>query len=184
MQRFDEDALARAGVAGVLLLEGINDLGLTPATPEQVIARYTQLIDRAHAAGVKIWLGTITPASNAIIDGTGMAPDSENYRQRINSWIRGQRLADGFVDFDAAVRDPADPSTLLPALSLPAERERTSDSRTRQPDERQRPGAWVRARPVSRIGGVSPGSRRPAGRPGRPPRGPSPARGACRAPAR
>ncbi|MCK9929232.1 GDSL-type esterase/lipase family protein [Frankia sp. Mgl5] len=117
LQRFDEDALTRAGVAGVLLLEGINDLGLTPATPEQVISGYTQLIDRAHAAGVKIWLGTITPASNAIIDGTGTAPDSENYRQQINSWIRGQRLADGFVDFDAAVRNPADPSTLLPAYA-------------------------------------------------------------------
>ncbi|OHV42136.1 hypothetical protein BBK14_10935 [Parafrankia soli] len=63
---------------------------------------------RRGAAGCSA--STITPASNAVIDGTGTAPDGENYRQRINSWIRGQRLADGFVDFDAAVRDPADPS--------------------------------------------------------------------------
>ncbi|HEY3713465.1 MAG TPA: SGNH/GDSL hydrolase family protein [Jatrophihabitantaceae bacterium] len=116
-QRFDEDALRQAGVSGVLLLEGINDLGLSSRTPEEIIAGYTQLIDQSHAAGVRIWLGTITPAANSIVDGTLAAPDSEQYRQQINTWIRGQHLADGFVDFDAALRDPADPSTLLPAYA-------------------------------------------------------------------
>lgn len=117
LQRFDADALAKAGVGGVLLLEGINDLGLSSRTPEEIIAGYTQLINKAHAAGVRIWLGTITPAANSIVDGTGTAPESEQYRQQINTWIRGQHLADGVVDFDAALRDPAEPSTLLPAYA-------------------------------------------------------------------
>lgn len=117
LQRFGKDALSQAGIAGVLVLEGINDLGLTQSTADQVIAGYTQLISQAHAAGVKIWFGTITPASNAIINGIGMAPNSERYRQEINTWIRGQHLADGFVDFDAALRNPANPSTLLPAYA-------------------------------------------------------------------
>jgi lysophospholipase L1-like esterase len=112
LSRFDRDALAQAGVAGVLALEGINDLGLSKSTPDQMIAGYTQLIQRTHAAGSKIWLGTITPASNALVDGTALAPNSETYRQQINSWIRSQTLADGFVDFDAALRDPANPSIL------------------------------------------------------------------------
>jgi lysophospholipase L1-like esterase len=117
VQRFNADALAQAGIAGVLLLEGINDVGLSKSTPAQITSGYTQLINQAHAAGVRIWLGTITPAANALVDGTGSAPDSEQYRQQINTWIHGQNLADGFVDFDAALRNPARPSTLLPAYA-------------------------------------------------------------------
>jgi lysophospholipase L1-like esterase len=117
LERFATDALGQAGVAGVLLLEGINDLGLSQSTPSQVIAGYTELIGQAHAAGVRIWLGTITPAANALVNGTAAAPNSENHRQEINTWIRSQTLADGVVDFDAALRNPADPSTLLPAYA-------------------------------------------------------------------
>ena len=82
-----------------------------------MIAGYQQLIARAHARGVKIWLGTLLPASNALIDGLALAPNSEATRQRINSWIRTQHLADGVVDFDAALRDPADPAVLRAADS-------------------------------------------------------------------
>lgn len=117
LQRFNQDALSQAGIAGVLVLEGINDLGLVQSTPAQITAGYLQLINQAHAAGVRIWLGTIPPASNAIIDGTATAPNSEQSRQQINTWIRGQHLADGFVDFDAALRNPANPSTLLPTYA-------------------------------------------------------------------
>ncbi|WP_235498212.1 GDSL-type esterase/lipase family protein [Frankia sp. R43] len=117
LARFDVDAQALAGAAGVLALEGINDLGLGGATADELITGYTQLIDRAHAAGLKIWLGTITPASNALVDGTLLAPDSEQHRQTINTWIRTQTLADGFVDFDAALRDPANPSVLRSAYA-------------------------------------------------------------------
>lgn len=121
VQRFKEDALDVPGVKGVLLQEGINDLGLPPATttPAQLIAGYEQVIAMAHAAGVKIWLGTLLPASNAIFDGTATAPHSEAYREQVNAWIRSQHLADGIVDFDAALRDPTDPSTLNPRYSGP-----------------------------------------------------------------
>jgi lysophospholipase L1-like esterase len=113
VQRFQQDALGQAGVGGVLVLEGINDLSRTPSTPADLIAGYTTLIRQARAAGVKIWLGTITPASNSIVAGLGAAPAGEGYRQEINTWIRSQRLADGVVDFDAAVRDPANPAIML-----------------------------------------------------------------------
>ena len=118
LERFDRDALDQAGVAGVLLQEGINDLGLLPRPDaDQMIAGYQQLIARAHARGVKIWLGTLLPAANALIDGLALAPNSEATRQRINAWIRTQHLADGVVDFDAALRDPADPAVLRAADS-------------------------------------------------------------------
>jgi lysophospholipase L1-like esterase len=121
LQRFQQDALDVPGVKGVLLQEGINDLGLPPATttPDQLIARYEQVIAMAHGAGVKIWLGTLLPASNAIFDGTIAAPDSERYREQVNAWIRSQQLADGVVDFDAALRDPANPTQLDPRYAGP-----------------------------------------------------------------
>jgi lysophospholipase L1-like esterase len=119
LSRFDADALQVSGAAGVLLLEGINDLGLGHARAAAIIAGYRQLIARTHAAGKKIWLATITPAANAVIDGVLLAPRSEIDRRAVNAWIRSQRLADGVVDFDAALRDPASPSQLLPAYSGP-----------------------------------------------------------------
>lgn len=121
VQRFEEDALDVPGVKGVIVLEGINDLGIPPATttPGQLIAGYEDLIAMAHERGVKIWLGTLTPASNAILDGTISAPRSEQYREEVNAWIRGQHLADGVIDFDAALRDPNDPAVLNPPYSGP-----------------------------------------------------------------
>jgi lysophospholipase L1-like esterase len=120
VSRFNADALQVAGVSGVIVLEGINDLGLgNGVTPAQLEAGYTQLISQAHAADLKIWLGTITPASNSVVDGTLTAPNSETYREQVNAWIRTQTLSDGGVDFDAAVRDPSDPSQMLPSLAGP-----------------------------------------------------------------
>ncbi|MCK9905066.1 GDSL-type esterase/lipase family protein [Frankia sp. Cpl3] len=120
LSRFQTDALATAGISGVLVLEGINDLGLgNGVTPQQIQNGYTQLINQTHQAGLRIWLGTITPAANAIVDGSFLAPNSENYRQQINTWIRNQTLADGIVDFDTALRDPAHPSQLLPVYASP-----------------------------------------------------------------
>jgi lysophospholipase L1-like esterase len=121
VQRFEEDALDVTGVKGVIVLEGINDLGIPPATttPSQLIAGYDQVIAMAHTRGVKIWLGTLLPASNAILDGTKSAPRSEEYREQVNAWIRGQHLADGVIDFDAALRDPSDPAVLNPRYSGP-----------------------------------------------------------------
>ncbi|WP_416566193.1 GDSL-type esterase/lipase family protein [Nocardia testacea] len=120
LARFESDALNHAGVSGVLVQEGINDLGLPPpATATQVIAGYQQLITAAHRAGKKIWLGTLLPASDALVNGALLTPDSEKRRQEINTWIRTQQLADGIVDFDAALRDPHHPATLRADYSSP-----------------------------------------------------------------
>jgi lysophospholipase L1-like esterase len=119
LSRFNADALQIPGVSGVIVLEGINDLGLGHAPAAQIEAGYRQLMTRTHAAGKKIWLGTLTPAANAIIDGVLLAPRSEIDREHINAWIRSQHLADGVIDFDAALRDPTHPSQMLQAYSGP-----------------------------------------------------------------
>ena len=120
IQRFQRDALDQPGVGGVVLMEGINDLGFPPAaSADEMIAAHRRIIADTHAAGRRIWLGTITPAANSLVDGIATAPNSETSRRRINDWIRTQTEADGVIDFDAAVRDPGNPSVLNPEYSGP-----------------------------------------------------------------
>ena len=39
----------------------------------------------------------------------------EEARKALNNWIRTNKVADGFIDFDKATQDPAHPDTFLPA---------------------------------------------------------------------
>ncbi|NNH70901.1 GDSL family lipase [Nocardia uniformis] len=120
LSRFARDALEQAGVSGVLVQEGINDLGLPPqADAASMIAGYQELITTARRHGKKIWIGTLLPASDAVVNGVTLAPRSETDRQQINTWIRNQTLADGIVDFDAALRDPANPAVLQEVYASP-----------------------------------------------------------------
>jgi lysophospholipase L1-like esterase len=113
LSRFGLDVLAQAGVTDVIVLEGINDIAIG-ATANQLIAAYKQLINDAHAAGVAIQLGTLTPTggtpSRAYADAA-----ATSVRDQVNQWIRTQHFSDGIVDFDAAVRDPGDPDMMAPA---------------------------------------------------------------------
>ncbi|APE33592.1 GDSL family lipase [Nocardia mangyaensis] len=120
LSRFERDVLDQAGVSGILVQEGINDLGLPPhADAASMIAGYEQLITTARRHGKKIWIGTLLPASDAVVNGVVLAPRSETDRQQINTWIRSQTLADGIVDFDAALRDPANPAVLQDVYASP-----------------------------------------------------------------
>lgn len=114
LSRFGRDALARDGVTTVILLEGINDIGQSLASRDQLVAGYTQAIDAAHARGVRILLGTLTPMGGTV-QPLGYGALGEPTRVAVNRWIRTQTLADGVIDFDKAVRDPAKPTRILPA---------------------------------------------------------------------
>ncbi|MES1201096.1 MAG: SGNH/GDSL hydrolase family protein [Pseudomonadota bacterium] len=122
LARFDRDILAQAGVRYVIVLEGINDLGTLPhdASPQQhtdLVARmidaYAQMVARAHARGLKIYGATILPYMGT----TGYAPTAVNEadRQAVNAWVRAPGHFDAVIDFDAAMRDPAQPDRLNPA---------------------------------------------------------------------
>jgi lysophospholipase L1-like esterase len=124
LERLDRDVLAVAGVRYIVLLEGINDLGALSragnGTPEQhagLVARietaYTQVIERAHAHGIRVYGATITPDTGS--DYYHPTPTDDADRLAINDWIRQPGHFDGFVDFDATLRDPAHPTQLLPA---------------------------------------------------------------------
>ena len=118
LARFDRDVLSVPGVAMVMLLEGINDIGYSHTTPaeavsaQDIIEAYQQLIVRAHAHGLRIVGCTITPFEGShYYDLRG-----ETLRQQVNQWIRGAGNFDAVVDFDAALRDPTHPSHVAPGL--------------------------------------------------------------------
>jgi lysophospholipase L1-like esterase len=112
LTRFDRDVLAMPGVTHLIVLEGVNDIAGRPyPTAAQVIAGYRQLIERAHAHGIKVYVGTILA-----FGGPGNHPvEPYKTREAINAWIRSNKDADGFIDFDAATRDPSDPLTMRAA---------------------------------------------------------------------
>jgi lysophospholipase L1-like esterase len=120
LKRFDRDVLSQAGVKYLILLEGINDIGIAtrpnnpmdPVSADDLIFGLTQMIERAHAHGIKVYLGTIMPDEGL---GFYYSEAGESERQAVNQWIRTTKLPDGVIDFDKAMRDPADPKRLLPA---------------------------------------------------------------------
>jgi lysophospholipase L1-like esterase len=125
LARFDQDVLAQPGVRYLVILEGINDIGhagsSAPAseavTAEDIIAGLTQMIERAHEKGIKVIGATITPfEGEANIKRGYWTPEKAKVRDAVNSWIRSGKGFDGFVDFDKAVRDPANPNKILPAF--------------------------------------------------------------------
>jgi len=122
LARFDRDVLAPAGVRWVIVFEGVNDLGgLTmhgevsaarhAALVQRMEAAYQQIIDRAHAHGIRVIGATITPYAGSGYYHPG--PQNEADRQAVNAWIRAGHF-DGVVDFDAVVRDPSQPDRMLP----------------------------------------------------------------------
>lgn len=114
LTRFRADALAAAGVSDLILLEGANDLGYGDGVrPRRLIRAYRMLMARAHRAGLRVHLGTLTPMFGSD-DGHGTAL-TERRRQRLNRWIRRQRISESVVDFDRAVRSRRDPRRLRPA---------------------------------------------------------------------
>ncbi|WGF87453.1 SGNH/GDSL hydrolase family protein [Marinivivus vitaminiproducens] len=122
LARFDRDVLSHPHADTVILLMGINDIGwpgtlLTPKgepapSAEDIIGGYEQLIARAHGNGMRIIGATLTPFENTF-EGNPLFgyynEEKEAKRQAVNAWIRESGAFDGVIDFDAAVRDPANP---------------------------------------------------------------------------
>lgn len=122
LARFGRDVVDRAGVKEIILLMGINDIGfsVTPPNPvtnplpdvsaAQIIAGYEQIITQAHAAGLKIFGGTLTP-----FKGAGYySAAGEAKREAVNHWILTSGAFDGVIDFAHVVADPSDPNMMAP----------------------------------------------------------------------
>jgi lysophospholipase L1-like esterase len=109
--RLTRDMLAPTGARTVIVLEGINDIGnLAHPDPEVLSAALRQMAARAHAAGLRIVVGTVTP----FMGWRSFNDERESVRQQVNEFIRTSGAFDEVIDFDAVVRDPADSRRLAP----------------------------------------------------------------------
>jgi lysophospholipase L1-like esterase len=125
--RFDRDVLEQAGVSFVILALGVNDILFPGAfipeteavTAQSLIEANRRLVARAHAKGIRAIGTTIPPFENAIFQNPTIlfsTPEKEAVRKRVNDWIRHGGEFHAVIDFDAAVRDRARPTRLLPAF--------------------------------------------------------------------
>jgi lysophospholipase L1-like esterase len=122
LARFDRDVIAQPGARWVVVQAGINDIGTRIearkhgegfASADDIIGAYEQLIARAHARGLKIYGATLPPYAGADFY---WSADGEADRRKINAWIRTAGRFDAVIDFDAALRDPNDPTRLARAF--------------------------------------------------------------------
>lgn len=131
LTRWSYDALDRSGAKYIILLEGVNDIGHsslikaglagprqekspeTPVTASDLIHAMTQMIDEAHARGIKVIGATLTPYGGARYE----RPDGEEIHNQVNDFIRHGGKFDGVIDFEKATQDPAHPDRYLPAYN-------------------------------------------------------------------
>ena len=75
---------------------------------------HRQLVARAHAQGICVIGGTLTP----YMDSGYYQPAAHNEedRQALNQWIRTSGVFDAVADFDAALRDPERPERMRKAF--------------------------------------------------------------------
>ena len=120
LARFERDVLAQPGVTHLIVFEGINDIGMPalsgdPAefvSADELIAGLRQITERAHEHGIAAFGATITPFTGAMY----FTDEGEAIRQAVNEWIRTGGAFDAVLDFDEVVRDPQQPTRLLPAF--------------------------------------------------------------------
>ena len=116
--RFPRECLV-SGADMVIIQHGINDIihpvgeDVNPFRPwsdlptaEEMIEGLRFYIRKAREYGLKVYLGTLLP-----IEGWRTYADfREELRCAVNDWIRTTDEADGCIDFDRAVCDPANPA--------------------------------------------------------------------------
>lgn len=115
LTRLDRDVLAVPGVTDILFVEGVNDVRAAEASrfdpnmeADKLLEAYRQLVLRAHAHGIRVIGGTLTPykgTNNQTADGLATV-------DRVNAVIRSGKVFDAVVDFNQALADPNDPQRM------------------------------------------------------------------------
>jgi lysophospholipase L1-like esterase len=127
LSRFDISVLSHPRVSTVVMMMGINDIGwpgpgaITPTDPEptaeDIETGYKQIIDRAHAHGLRFVAVTLTPFVDTFqgLPTSGYyTPEKEKIRESVNGWIRDNKTADGLIDFDKLLEDTKNPNHINP----------------------------------------------------------------------
>lgn len=110
--RLDRDVLERTGATHVIFFEATNDIS-GGASAQTVIVGSQQVIDRIHAAGLKIIAVTVIPRGGS----AGWTNSMEQQRLAVNDWMRHQANFDGLIDFDALLQGPVNPANNAVAIN-------------------------------------------------------------------
>jgi hypothetical protein len=106
----------QSGVKWLIIFEGINDIGQAwgaqgaAKVAQDLIAAYEQMIDSARASGIIVYGATLMTFGGSSYD----SPDRQNAWKTVNDWIRNSGRFDAVIDLEKALRDPSNPSRLLP----------------------------------------------------------------------
>lgn len=113
LSTLDRDVLTATGARSVVVLLGINDIGGQPQhrDPAPVIAALRQVAAQVKANGLRVVGATLTPFGGS----SNYTEELEGVRLAVNDFVRHGGAFDEVADFDAALRDPADPQRLDPA---------------------------------------------------------------------
>ncbi|MFI7575607.1 SGNH/GDSL hydrolase family protein [Micromonospora sp. NPDC049497] len=116
LARLDEDVFSQTDARTVVTHLGINDIWMSNDSADAIIASLRQVNQQVQARGLRSLVATLTPYEGHGKPGV-WTPEKDATRQAVNAWLRGEGAAefDGLLDFDAVLRDPAQPSRLLPA---------------------------------------------------------------------
>ncbi len=115
LERLERDVLSHSGVTHVVLFMGTNDIR-RESSAARLIAGMRDIAERVRARGMSIIGTTIIPRHNRppTASNSGWTPAKTRIRREVNDWIRTGGTFDGVLDFDAVVRDPADPDRIAP----------------------------------------------------------------------
>ena len=112
--RFDHE-IPTNGVDTIIIQQGINDI-IHPVgveknqfrpmsdlpTVDDLIAGMRWYIERARNYNCKVYVGTLLP----IFGWRTYAPFREDLKNEFNDWIKSTDEIDGFIDFEAVLKDP------------------------------------------------------------------------------
>ncbi|GAA0946171.1 SGNH/GDSL hydrolase family protein [Nonomuraea longicatena] len=121
VSRFRRDVLGQPGVRTVIILEGLNDIGMsevqapinapfTEVSADQIIAGHRDLIRQAKTKGLRVLGATLPPTKGSRYH----TPTTEAKREAVNAWIRTSGAYDAVVDLDRALASPADEDQVNP----------------------------------------------------------------------
>ncbi|WP_331445543.1 SGNH/GDSL hydrolase family protein [Streptomyces xanthochromogenes] len=109
--RFQRDALGRAGVRTVIVELGINDLlSGGERNADALLAGMRDLVRRGHARGVRVLGTTLAPCGGL----RACTAQVEAVRETVNAAIRGGGVYEGVIDIDRTLRAPDSPRELSP----------------------------------------------------------------------
>jgi lysophospholipase L1-like esterase len=118
VSRFAHDALEPLGVQDVVILLGVNDIGIPfflgaqDVSAEQITAGLAGLLSAAKAQRLRVYLSTLLP-----FQGAGYYTEvGEAKREAVNRWIRGNAEVARVIDFDELMANPNAPLTMAPSF--------------------------------------------------------------------